>query len=281
MPTTTLSATELILLAGIAGLTLGSFVNLVIDRLPMMLERQWRRDAAALTDRPMPESPPFNLLTPASHCMHCGTGLRALELIPVISWLVLRGRCRHCGKTIGLRTPLVEAGLALLFMVAAWRFGPSGASLGAMILLGFLMTAAVIDLETRLLPDALTLPLVWIGLLLNVSETFARLDAAVLGAAIGYAGLWSINAIFRRMTGREGMGYGDFKLFAALGAWFGWAALPGILIVASTAGALFGVAALLVDRSRGGVPIAFGPWLALAALPVLFGLWPSDMILPA
>jgi leader peptidase (prepilin peptidase)/N-methyltransferase len=280
MPTSILTIGELIPIAGLAGLVLGSFVNLVIDRLPIMLDRRWQHDAITMTGGSPPEVARLDLLAPASHCMSCGTRLSLLELIPLASWLVQRGRCRHCGIAIGRRAPLVEAGLALLFVLAAWHFGPGIPLLAAMGLLGVLVTAAVIDLETRLLPDVLTLPLLWLGLLVNVYGVFTTIDAAVLGAALGYASLWGVNALFRLATGREGMGYGDFKLFAALGACLGWTALPAILILASASGALFGVLALMADRSRKGQPIAFGPWLALAALPVLFDLLPEGMMPP-
>jgi len=275
MPPALLTAGELMLIAGLAGLTLGSFVNLVIDRLPIMLERRWQHDAITMTGGSPPEAARLDLVAPASHCMSCGTRLGLLELIPLASWMVQRGRCRHCGNAIGRRTPLVEGGLALLFVLAAWHFGPGMPLLAAMGLLGWLMAAAVIDLETRLLPDALTLSLLWLGLLVNLHGVFTSIDVAVLGAAFGYTSLWGINALFRLATGREGMGYGDFKLFAALGAWLGWYALPAILILASACGALFGVLALMADRSRKDQPIAFGPWLALAALPILFDLLPG------
>jgi leader peptidase (prepilin peptidase)/N-methyltransferase len=294
MPLLTLASHEGLILAALLGLLIGSFVNVVIDRLPVILERRWQEDALAMSPglaEAHPDLPersgeekeahaPLNLLTPGSHCLHCKTRLGVTELIPVVSWLLQRGRCRHCGSAIGLRTPLVEAGLASLFAFAAWRFGLGFPGFCAMALLGTLMAAAVIDLETRLLPDMLTLPLLWVGLLLNIQGIFTTIDAAVIGAATGYSSLWSINRLYRLISGRDGMGQGDFKLFAALGAWFGWAALPAILILASAAGALFGLLALALARQRQGEPIAFGPWLALAALPVLFDLLPDGIILP-
>jgi leader peptidase (prepilin peptidase)/N-methyltransferase len=252
----------------LAGLAIGSFVNLLIDRLPRMLERQWAEDLTAS------DAKPYHLAAPASHCDHCLTPLSWYELIPVLSWLWLRGRCRHCGAAIGLRSPFVEAFIALLFGLAIGRFGISLESLGACVLMTFLVAAAVIDFETRLLPDVLTMPLLWIGLLFNLDARFARLEDAVIGAACGYASLWLVNALYHRLAGRVGMGQGDFKLLAALGAWLGWQSLPFVLIIACVGGVVFGVTSMLRDRNQRGQPIAFGPWLALGALPVLFGLVP-------
>jgi leader peptidase (prepilin peptidase)/N-methyltransferase len=237
-----------------------------------MLQRQWDHEQGG------GQAERFDLIAPPSHCLQCGTRLSIVELIPVLSWLAQRGRCRHCSTPIGLRTLCVEAGLGLMFGLAVWHFGPSLEAVAAWVLLSVLLALAVIDLETRILPDRLTLPLLWIGLIFNLSGLFASLEAAVAGAIAGYLSLWSINTIYRLIAGREGMGYGDFKLFAALGAWFGWSMLPVILIAASSAGALFGLAALGLNRQRADQAIAFGPWLALAALPALFGLLPSGII---
>jgi leader peptidase (prepilin peptidase)/N-methyltransferase len=266
--------------AVLVGAIIGSFVNLVIDRLPRMLERRWAEEEAAtgragVADPALEATTHLDLAWPPSRCDHCLTRLAWHELIPVVGWLLLRGRCRHCGAAIGLRSLLVEVALGGLFGLAAWRL-PIGIELaGACLLLGFLLAAAVIDFETRLLPDALTLPLVWLGLLFNLGAHFAPLDAAVIGAVGGYASLWTVNAIYHRIAGQQGMGHGDFKLLAAIGAWFGWQALPFVLILASLAGASFGVLMMLRDRSRRGQPIAFGPWLALGTLPMLFGLMPA------
>lgn len=262
-----MSAPDLVALvvALLAGLAIGSFVNLIIDRLPRMLERQWTEDPTASRER-------YDLSAPPSHCDQCHTALAWYDLIPVFSWLWLRGRCRHCGAAIGLRSPLVEAGMAILFGLTVERFGISFEALGAAVLIAFLVAAAAIDWETRLLPDALTIPLLWIGLLFNLDARFARLDDAVIGAVCGYTSLWLVNAIYHRLAGRIGMGHGDFKLLAALGAWLGWQSLPYVLIIACVGGVVFGVTQLLRDRDRRGQPIAFGPWLALSALPLLFGL---------
>jgi leader peptidase (prepilin peptidase)/N-methyltransferase len=278
----TLSATDwlhdpakAVAVAALFGLLIGSFINLVIDRLPVMMQRQWDAEAAAPHELPDPRPERFDLIAPPSHCPHCQSRIAVRDLIPVLSWLALRGRCRHCSEPIGRRTPLVELGLALLYGLSAWQFGASLSALAAMTLLAILLAAAVIDLETRLLPDVLTLPLLWLGLLFNLGQLFSRIESAVWGAVAGYLSLWLVNQIYRLLKGRDGMGQGDFKLLAALGAWFGWPAIPVILMVASSAGAIFGLLTSLRDRERLAQPIAFGPWLALAALPVLFDLLPA------
>lgn len=256
------------------GLCVGSFLNVVVHRLPLMLERRWQAEAAALRGEPVPEWPRLNLLSPRSRCPHCGHAISALENIPVLSWLVLRGRCRACRAPIGIRYPLVELGTALLSLLVFLALGPSAKMLAALGLTWALVALALIDLDTQLLPDDITLPLLWAGLLINLRGTFAPLPAAVIGAAAGYLSLWSVYWLFRLATGREGMGYGDFKLMAALGAWLGWLALPLILLLSSVLGAVVGLGYLVVRRQS--APFAFGPYIALAGLIAL--LWGQPLL---
>jgi leader peptidase (prepilin peptidase)/N-methyltransferase len=267
--------------AAILGLMAGSTLNVVVHRLPRMLESQWQRDAALLRDEPAPEPGRFNLFVPGSHCPVCHHRLRALELVPLVSWLALKARCSACKAPISLRYPLVEAACAGLFMLCVARFGTGPAAGAAMIFCAIVLAAAVIDLETQLLPDALTLPLVWAGLLAALAGLApVSLPQAVAGAAAGYLSLWLIHHAFRLAAGREGMGYGDFKLFAALGAWLGWAELPMVLLLAAASAAVVTVAAGLARRRDVRQPIAFGPWLAGAGLIALFAGPLSPVLLP-
>lgn len=268
----------------ILGLLVGSFLNVVAYRLPLQLQRTWRREAlawlagsdASADAQPQPptasaaDTEPFNLLVPRSRCPRCGTGIAAHDNLPVLSWLWLRGRCRHCQAAISWRYPLVELASGALAVLVVAEFGASAQGLAALLLVWMLLVLTLIDCDHQLLPDAITLPLLWLGLLLNVAELFAPLASAVIGAVVGYLLLWSVYWLFRLATGREGMGYGDFKLLAAFGAWFGWEALPALLLVASASGALYGTAAILLRRQGREVPFAFGPFLALAGVLVLF-----------
>jgi len=256
--------------ACVLGALIGSFLNVVIYRLPVMMENAWQDELAAAQDLQPPERPTFNLMTPRSRCGSCGHAITALENIPVVSWLALRGRCSACATPISARYPLVEAVTALLFGACACQFGPTVQAGVAMIFCAVLVALTGIDLDTQLLPDQLTLPLLWLGLLVNLTGTFARLPDAVVGAAAGYLVLWSIYWLFKLATGREGMGYGDFKLLAALGAWFGWQALPAILLISSVVGAVVGIAILIVQKKGRHTAIAFGPYLAIAGLITLF-----------
>ncbi|HEX4881766.1 MAG TPA: A24 family peptidase [Porticoccaceae bacterium] len=268
----------------ILGLLVGSFLNVVAYRLPLQLQRTWRREAlawlagsdASADAQPQPptasaaDTEPFNLLVPRSRCPRCGTGIAAHDNLPVLSWLWLRGRCRHCQAAISWRYPLVELASGALAVLVVAEFDASAQGLAALVLVWTLLVLTLIDCDHQLLPDAITLPLLWLGLLLNVAELFAPLASAVIGAVVGYLLLWSVYWLFRLATGREGMGYGDFKLLAAFGAWFGWEALPALLLVASASGALYGTAAILLRRQGREVPFAFGPFLALAGVLVLF-----------
>lgn len=261
------------------GLLIGSFLNVVIHRLPRMLEREWREQCAFLDGRELTSETPFNLVVPRSACPKCGHAIRWFENIPLLSWLFLRGRCAACGTPIGARYPLVEALTGVLFAYAAWRWGFGAQAFAAWILLAALVALAFIDLDTHLLPDSVTLPLVWVGLLVNLNGVFCPLDQAVIGAIAGYLSLWTVYHLFKLLTGKEGMGYGDFKLLAALGAWLGWQLLLPIVLAASFAGAVIGITLIALRRQDRSRPIPFGPWLALGGLVALFwgeailGMW--------
>jgi leader peptidase (prepilin peptidase) / N-methyltransferase len=256
------------------GLLIGSFLNVVIYRLPKMMELEWAHEvasqAAAERGEELPEPEPFNLVRPRSRCSSCGHQITALENIPVLSWLFQKGKCTACGAKISARYPVVELCSALLAGVAVWVFGFNAVGLGAAFLSLVLLVLALIDFDTQLLPDSLTLPLLWIGLLLNLSTTFAPISAAVIGAVAGYLALWSIYWLFKILTGKEGMGYGDFKLLAALGAWFGWQALPGILFLSALVGAVLGILLITVAKRSREAPMPFGPYLAGAGLLSLY-----------
>jgi leader peptidase (prepilin peptidase)/N-methyltransferase len=252
------------------GLMIGSFLNVVIHRLPIMMERDWRSQCAELAGAPAPTFEPLSLVSPRSRCPACGRPVAALENIPLLSYLLLKGRCTGCSKPIGLRYPLVEAVTGLLFGYAAWRFGPTLTTAGAMLFAAAMIALTCIDFDTQLLPDDITLPLLWAGLLLNVGGTFTPLASAVIGAAAGYLALWSVYWLFKLATGKEGMGYGDFKLLAAIGAWLGWQLLPLVILLSSLVGAVVGIALIVLARHGRNVPIPFGPYLAAAGLIALF-----------
>ena len=261
------------------GLLVGSFLNVVVHRVPVMLERGWRREALALDGKDPPDEPPYDLIRPRSACPSCKAPITAAQNIPVISWLVLKGRCAGCGTRISARYPLVELLTGLMSAVVAWRFGFGWPTAAALVLTWFLVALAFIDIDTQLLPDNMTLPLLWMGLLLALLlplDPGARLPvdlrSAVIGAIVGYLSLWSVFHLFRLLTGKEGMGYGDFKLLAALGAWLGWQMLLPILIGAAGVGAVVGISAIVLRRREAGIPMAFGPYLAAAGwLMLIFG----------
>ena len=251
------------------GACVGSFLNVVVYRLPIMMQRQetqWAREA--LGDETgagdgIPDEA-FNLVFPRSRCPHCGHQIRAVENIPVVSWLVLRGRCSACGAGIAMRYPLVEAGTALATCVIVAVLGPTWAAVWALLFTWALIALALIDLDTQLLPDSIVLPLLWLGLLVNVSAVFTPLADAVIGAAIGYGTLWALYWAFKLLTGKEGMGYGDFKLMGAMGAWLGWAALPGVVLLASLTGIIAAVVLMLRGSMERETPMPFGPFIAAA-----------------
>lgn len=258
------------LLAAVVGLFIGSFLNVVIHRLPKMMEREWAAQAAELRGEDPPALERFNLATPRSRCPHCGHVITALENIPLVSYVVLRGRCRHCDAPISRRYPVVEMLSAVLSGYAAWHFGFGLAALGALIFVWTMITLAFIDLDTQLLPDTLTLPLLWIGLAFNLGATYTELPTAVVGAMAGYLSLWSVYWLFKLATGKEGMGYGDFKLLGAIGAWLGWHILPLTILLSSLVGAVVGISLIALARHGRNVPIPFGPYLAAAGIIALF-----------
>ena len=269
----------------VLGLAVGSFLNVVIYRLPVMLERAWREQCRELNGEAasatLPAAAPerFNLAVPRSACPACQAPISALQNIPLISWLVLRGRCAHCGQPISVRYPLVEALSGVLCATVAWKFGFGWPALAALVLTWFLIALTFIDVDHQLLPDGLTLPLLWLGLLVSLWGPQPGADAlpvdlrsSLIGAMAGYVSLWSVYHLFRLLTGKEGMGYGDFKLFAALGAWLGWQMLLPIILVAATVGAVVGITLLSLRGQSRATPIAFGPFLAAAGwLMLMFG----------
>ncbi len=257
---------------GIIGLLIGSFLNVVIHRIPVMLQRETENFIAMERDEPPPHEGHYNLIVPRSACTSCGHTLSAIENLPVISWLWLRGRCRHCRAPISPRYPLVELLTALLSACVIWRLGSDANGLAALLLAWTLVALSFIDFDTQILPDDLTLPLLWAGLLLNLYGLFVPLADAVIGAVAGYLLLWLVYWGFRFATGKEGMGYGDFKLLAALGAWLGWMMLPIIILLASATGAVTGLLLILFRGHHRDKPIPFGPFLAVAGLiALLFG----------
>jgi leader peptidase (prepilin peptidase)/N-methyltransferase len=271
----------------VLGLVVGSFLNVVIHRLPLMLERQWREQCAEMSAESGVTTPSaaaagerFNLVVPRSACPSCGAPITALQNLPVLSWLLLRGRCASCGKPISVRYPLVEAFTAILSALVAWRFGFGWPALAAMALTWFLIALTFIDIDHQLLPDSMTLPLLWLGLLLSLWGDYGAggaplpvdLRSSVLGAMAGYVSLWSVYHLFRLLTGKEGMGYGDFKLFAALGAWLGWQMLLPIILIAAAVGAVTGLILITARGRNRSAPIPFGPFLAGAGwLMLMFG----------
>ncbi len=254
----------------ILGLVVGSFLNVVIYRLPKMMEAQWQRDYAEFSDEVLEEPKTLSLAFPGSRCPHCDAEIKPRQNIPVLSYLLLGGKCAACKDPISVRYPVVEAVTAFLWVLCGLQFGVGNALAGAMLLTAVLVVLTAIDLDHQLLPDSLTLPLLWIGLLLNVDNTFVSLESAVLGAVFGYLCLWAVFWLFKIITGKEGMGYGDFKLLAALGAWFGLAALPTIVLLSSVVGAVLGVALILTGKQDRETPMPFGPFLAGAGLIHLF-----------
>jgi leader peptidase (prepilin peptidase) / N-methyltransferase len=263
------------------GLLVGSFLNVVIHRVPKMMENQWTAEAtevmqslgkldADAVDATSPPTEKYNLVTPASSCPHCGHKIRSWENIPVISWLLLGGKCSACKAPISFRYPFVELLTGALAGLAAWKFGASWQLAGALAFSFALVALTWIDLDTQLLPDSITLPLLWLGLLLNVRGTFVPLQEAVVGAALGYLVLWSIYWLFKLVTGKEGMGYGDFKLLAAIGAWFGWTVLPMVILLSSVVGLIAAVGLMLFKGHQRSQPIPFGPYLAAAGLLALY-----------
>ena len=259
-----------IVLCGITGLLVGSFLNVVIHRLPKMMEREWHAQCAELNGNEAANLPPYNLILPHSACPQCGHKISALENIPVISYLLLRGKCKDCNTPISARYPIVETVSGLLSAYVAWHFGFGLTAVAALLFIWMLLALTCIDVDTQLLPDDITLPLLWLGLLFNLSTTFTDIHSAVIGAITGYLALWSIYWLFKLATGKEGMGYGDFKLLAAIGAWLGWQMLPLIIMLSSIVGAVVGITLIIAARLGRNVPIPFGPYLAGGGVIALF-----------
>ena len=256
--------------AGLLGLCVGSFLNVVIHRLPKMMEQDWHAQCADLRGETPSTATALTLARPRSRCPSCGHQITALENIPIISYLLLRGRCSSCGTSISPRYPMVEAVTGLLSAYAVWHFGPTLQGAGALLLIWALIALTGIDFDTQLLPDSITLPLLWLGLGFNLTGTYVDLFSAVIGAMIGYLTLWSVFWLFKLATGKEGMGFGDFKLLAALGAWLGWQMLPAIILLSSIVGAAVGISLIVATRHGRNTPIPFGPYLAAAGVIALF-----------
>ncbi len=256
-------------------LAVGSFLNVVILRLPRIMEAEWRAECAELMGLDPPDDGDdsgLGLAFPASHCPKCRHRLRFWENIPLLSWVLLRGHCRACHAPISIRYPVIEATTALLSLVVIWQLGPTEQGMAALVLTWGLIALAVIDADTQLLPDSITLPLLWLGLALSLFHVFVDSDQAIIGAVCGYMSLWLVFHLFRLTTGKEGMGQGDFKLFALFGAWLGWGALPQIILLSTIPGALFGIAMIVSGRQQRGAAIPFGPFLAIAGwISLLWG----------
>ncbi|HKK13181.1 MAG TPA: A24 family peptidase [Gammaproteobacteria bacterium] len=262
----------------VLGLVVGSFLNVVVHRLPLMLEREWRTQCRELLaeGEPVPEEPVLSLSRPGSHCPRCGRPVRALENVPVLSYVWLRGRCAGCGARISLRYPAVELTAGVLSGIVAWRLGFGWPAAAALVLTWSLIPLSAIDIDRQILPDAITLPLLWLGLLLSLGGVFVPSATSIIGAAAGYLSLWTVYHVFRLVTGKEGMGYGDFKLLAMLGAWLGWQMVPVVILLSSVVGAVTGIALLALRRHDRGVPIPFGPYLAAAGWIAL--LWGHTLV---
>jgi leader peptidase (prepilin peptidase)/N-methyltransferase len=251
--------------AGVLGLIVGSFLNVVILRLPARMEWFWKRDAREMLELAGDDAPaPPDIVRKGSHCPHCKHPLAPWDNIPLVSWLLLRGRCRYCKAPISIQYPLVELLCGAACAIVVWRFGVTWQAGAGLLFTWFLIAAAGIDFRTQLLPDSLTLPLLWLGLLLSLVPVFVGTREAVIGAAAGYLALWSVFWLFKLATGKDGMGYGDFKLFAAAGAWMGWTALLPVIIIAALSGAIMGLILLRVRGQDRSIPFAFGPFLAIA-----------------
>jgi len=261
---------------GIVGLLVGSFLNVVIYRLPKIMEREWHEQCAALNGLPTPHQAPFSLSIPRSACPSCGHQISATENIPILSYLWLRGKCAGCSVRISPRYPVVEAVTGILSAAAAGYFGFGISAVAAIIFIWALIALTFIDFDTQLLPDNITLPLLWLGLCFNLQSTFVPLQSAVIGAIAGYLSLWAVYWLFKLATGKEGMGYGDFKLLAAIGAWLGWSMLPLVILLSSAVGAVIGIILIVFAKQGRSVPIPFGPYLAGGGLIALF--WGQNIL---
>ena len=262
---------------GLLGLAIGSFLNVVIYRLPIIMEREWLSHCAEITQKKVtPQQEKFSLSTPSSRCPHCGHAITVKENIPVISYIMLRGKCSDCGTRISVRYPIIESVTAILSVIIAWHFGFNWAALAGLFFTWALIALTMIDIDEQLLPDSITLPFLWLGLGLSLGNIFIGSQEAIIGAIAGYLSLWSVYWLFKLLTGKEGMGYGDFKLLAMLGAWMGWKMLPAIILLSSAVGAVVGIMLILVRGRDKTIPIPFGPYLSAAGWIAL--LWGQDLI---
>ena len=269
----------------VLGLLVGSFLNVVIYRLPVMFKREWRKDCCTYLEENYnakielntdnEPTQPFNLVKPDSTCPSCAHQIRAWENIPIISYILLKAKCSNCKTPISIRYPMIELLSACLAALCAWHFGFSHAGAAAILLSWALISLAMIDYDTQYLPDQITLPFLWLGLILNLNNTFTDIESSIIGAVAGYLTLWSVHHLFKLITKKEGMGYGDFKLLALLGAWMGWQFLPSIIIISSLVGSIIGISLILFKKHQREVPIPFGPYLAIAGWLTL--LWGSEI----
>lgn len=265
-----------VVVAGMLGLVVGSFLNVVIHRLPRMMERDWLRQAREILepDTAQPEPPAYNLVLPHSHCPHCQTEIKPWQNLPLISYALLRGRCGNCRGPISPRYPLVELLTAVLSAVVAWQYGFGWPAAGMLLLTWALVSLSLIDADTQLLPDSIVLPMLWLGLIANSFGLFTDMHSALWGAVFGYLSLWSVYWLFKLITGKEGMGYGDFKLLAMLGAWGGWQVLPLTILLSSLVGAILGIIILKTRGDASSTPLPFGPYLAIAGwIAIIWGEW--------
>lgn len=269
------SAAFFIFFCSIVGLVVGSFLNVVIYRLPKMMEREWREQCAELHDEAVEARPPYNIVAPRSTCPDCGHRITALENIPLISYLALRGRCSQCHATISVRYPAIETLTGFISGFIAWHFGYGFEAFAALAFTWAMITLAFIDLDTQLLPNDITLPFLWAGLLVNLGDTFTDIHSAVIGAVAGYLALWSVYRAYKLITGKEGMGHGDFKLLAVIGAWFGWQMLPLVIVFSSVVGTIIGIGLILIAKHDRHIPIPFGPYLASGGMLAL--LWGNQI----
>ena len=265
------NSTIFIIIASLLGLVIGSFLNVVIHRLPIMMEMDWREQCASLSGIDnVAKTTKYNLITPRSTCPHCQKAIAAWHNIPVISFLMLGGRCKECKASISWRYPAVEIISAFLVGLTAYKFGFSISTLAASVFALALLSLTFIDLDTQLLPDDITLPLLWLGLLFNLNGGFTDIQSAIIGAVVGYLILWIVYWVFKLVTGKEGMGYGDFKMLAAIGAWFGWTMLPAVILLSSIAGSIIGIGLIIFAKKGRDTAIPFGPYLALGGIAALF-----------
>lgn len=271
-------------IVGLFSLAVGSFLNVVIHRLPVMMQQEWKEQCTALLseeedtpeqNKSAEQTEKYNLVVPRSACPKCGHQISAAENIPVISYLILKGKCSECGTPISKRYPVIELATMVLSLIVAWHFGFSWQCLAALFLTWALICASVIDFDHKLLPDDITLPFLWIGIIVNLFGWFVSSYDSIIGAVAGYLSLWSVYWVFKLLTGKEGMGYGDFKLLAVFGAWLGWQALPGIILLSSLVGALVGISLIVIKGRDKNIPIPFGPYLATAGW--IYLLWGEQL----